>query len=109
MYHGQKCVKTTLIIGRARQLECHFNGGEIEPAMRFIRKHQKKDPLAFINNELKTNITNEQCPPGFGSYMGGVNIMSHEIASRLVNMPAAGKGLKWGNQLAEESNCNKYQ
>lgn len=86
----------------------HMGGGQVEAAMRFLRKQQNTNPHEFLASlqlqedpaEPVADIPDPQKLPGFGQQYGGVDIMAMNLASRLVNMEAAGKALKWGNELA---------
>lgn len=78
----------------------HLGGGEIEPAMRFLRKNQNHS-AEDIFNKLNVSIDNSgQTPPGFGSRYGGIDLLTQNIATQLLSMPAAGTALSWGNELA---------
>jgi citrate synthase len=68
----------------------HQGGGELEDAMRFLRKNQKSDPADLIDFE------NTEKTPGFGQRHGGVDLLAVSIGERLAAMPAAGAALKWG-------------
>lgn len=83
-------------------------GGEVENAMRFLRKYQKTNPsdLQILapdqdvsdqsGDETPTSIT-----PGFGKRHGGIDLIAAGIAARLVKLDAAGKALKWGDDFAK--------
>lgn len=80
----------------------HLGGGEIENAMRFIRKQQNSDP-AFVASELLTQTQPHDLNPphpGFGRYHGGVDLLSASIAKQLLKLDGAGKALTWGNAFA---------
>jgi citrate synthase len=85
----------------------HHGGGEIESAMRFLRKYQKINPaeLAEITPEAGTEACADETPksptPGFGKRHGGIDLMAVEIAARLLKLEAAGKALKWGDAFAK--------
>ena len=78
-----------------------LGGGDIEPAMRFVRKNQNKDPRVCANTALENPMADNRIAPGFGRYFGGVHIMSHEIAHRLLALPGAGKCLQWAQHFTE--------
>ena len=81
-------------------------GGEIESAMRFLRKQQKTDPLVFAESFAENNPSNAadsgSLYPGFGSHYGGVNLLVKNIAAHLRQFEAAGAAVNWGCQLAEQ-------
>lgn len=84
----------------------YMGGGEIEPAMRFFRKHQQRNPVEFVA-EYVANISTEKTETesqqekisaqffGFGVRNGGIEIMASEILQRLVALEGAGKALRW--------------
>lgn len=90
---------STAVLGGA-----YMGGGEIEPAMRFFRKHQQTNPVDFVV-ECLANLSAEKTEPqqekisaqcvGFGVRNGGIDIMASEIAQRLVALEGAGKALHW--------------
>jgi citrate synthase len=77
----------------------HLGGGEIENAMRFLRKYQKTDPfeLQQLMQADETLVT-----PGFGKRHGGIDLLTAGIAERLVALPAAGIALKWGQVFSKQ-------
>lgn len=83
-------------------------GGEIEKAMRFLRKQQNSDPRVFAqsllqkNNLAQADTDDESSLPGFGRHYGGVNLLANNIAARLMELEGAGAALCWGHQLAEQ-------
>ena len=86
----------------------HLGAGEIEGAMRYLRKESKHPP-----KETATRLMIEsQAPdegdwhpvPGFGCRFGGIDIISQRITERLSSLPAAGKCLKWAYEFSRELN-----
>lgn len=83
-------------------------GGEIEGAMRFLRKQQNTDPLVFVesfiqkHNQSQAAVDNGSTVPGFGAHYGGVNLLAKNIATHLLSLEGAGAALRWGCQLAEQ-------
>lgn len=79
----------------------YMGGGEIENAMRFLRKQQNVNAQNFTQT-IFDNLTEKNAEekklltPGFGARNGGIEIMAGEIANRLVKLEGAGKALKWG-------------
>lgn len=83
-------------------------GGEVENAMRFLRKYQKTKPVDWqhlATDQDSADETADEMPtsttPGFGKRHGGIDLMAAGIAERLVTLDAAGKALKWGNEFAK--------
>jgi citrate synthase len=92
---------STAVLGGA-----YMGGGEIEPAMRFFRKHQQKSPVEFVAEYLarlsaektETETQQEKISAeflGFGVRNGGIEIMASEIAQRLAALECAGTALHW--------------
>jgi citrate synthase len=86
----------------------HQGGGEIENAMRFLRKYQKTNPsdlqtLApdLDSSDESTDETPTSSTPGFGKRHGGIDLLAAGIAEHLVKLDAAGKALKWGDEFAK--------
>lgn len=79
----------------------YCGGGDIEEAMRFLRKQHHTDPqqAAGIFMQARQHNEAEACP-GFGEQFGGVDLMAKHIAQQLLTLPAAGDALRWGNQFA---------
>lgn len=83
----------------------HLGGGELEPAMRFLRKHQKQTVSNLFSSLEKPddcNTTEEIKTPGFGSIYSGIDILTQKNADHLLSLPAAGKALQWGNEFAKQ-------
>lgn len=83
----------------------YMGAGEIEEAMRFLRKQQRSSAELFFHS-LPSRITQENdnptenlLTPGFGSRNGGIELMAVELANRLVKLDGAGDALRWGCQL----------
>jgi citrate synthase len=77
----------------------HLGGGEVEEAMRFLRKEVKNDP-----SRTALDLLAAACPPsdgdwhpapGFGSRFGGVDRIAGQMTERLSCLPGAGRCLKW--------------
>ena len=86
----------TAVLGGA-----HRGGGEIEAAMRFLRKHQHDAPTAVAQTILQSRPSADHST-GFGEHFGGVDLMAKTIVQQLLTLPAAGEILRWGDRLAEE-------
>lgn len=84
----------------------YMGGGEIEDAMRFLRKQQSTNAETFLRKNIEEGPDkklHEHVPiPGFGSRNGGIEIMAVELANRLVKLDGAGKALQWGCQFSEQ-------
>jgi len=85
----------------------NFQGaGEVEPAVRFLRKNAKKNPKQVVQTLLDEAVKPAEgdwsIAPGFGSCFGGVDEMAHQLAQQLATQPGSGKLLAWGNEFANE-------
>jgi len=85
----------------------NFQGaGEVESAVRFLRKNAKKTPKEvahkLIDESIKPIEGDWSIAPGFGSHYGGVDLMAQQLAQQLGTLPGCGKLLTWGNELANE-------
>ncbi len=83
----------------------NFQGaGEVEPAVRFLRKNVKKPPeqvaLALLGEGTKPVEGDWSIAPGFGSYYGGTDLMAEQLAQQLETLPGCGKLLSWGNSFS---------
>lgn len=78
----------------------HEGGGELENAMRFLRKNQHEDPASLARAILRQHSLDNHAT-GFGEHFGGVDLMAKRIAQQLLALPGAGATLHWGNQVAE--------
>jgi len=88
----------------------YMGGGEIEEAMRFLRKQQNTNADIFVqtlsqessSQNYSQNIADDNSlTPGFGTRNGGIEIMAVELANRLLALEGAGKALQWGCALNE--------
>lgn len=83
----------------------HLGAAEVEKSMRFFRKNLKRRPDEIIAEIVlagdKPAEGDWHPVPGFGSRFGGIDVMTQELAQRLVLLPGAGKALKWGCDLAQ--------
>ena len=87
----------------------NFQGaGEVEPAVRFLRKNAKKPPkqvaLSLLDENAKPTTGDWSIAPGFGSYYGGVDLMAEQLAQQMATLPGCGKLLAWGNELSHALN-----
>lgn len=84
----------------------YLGGGEIENAMRFLRKHQSSSVHELLVQWTDAGALPEMCAEygiyGFGQKYGGVDLLTQSIASQLLALPGAGNCLRFGQQLA---NC----
>lgn len=85
----------------------YMGAGEVEDAMRFLRKHQDSDASQLVQDlriSLATQCSMQESTlaPGFGSRNGGIELMAVELANRLAKLDGAGKALRWGCQLNEQ-------
>ncbi|MGH1485145.1 MAG: citrate/2-methylcitrate synthase [Cellvibrionaceae bacterium] len=89
----------------------YLGGGEIEPAMRFLRKGKKNNPDEYAQTLLDENQhthpqtdNEESIAPGFGSRFGGIDLITHTITEQLLTLKGAGPTLQWAHQLSLQLN-----
>ena len=85
----------------------NFQGaGEVEPAVRFLRKSAKKPPkevaLSLLDKCTKPTEGDWSIAPGFGSYYGGKDLTAQQLVQQMATLPGCGKLLAWGNDFAYE-------
>lgn len=91
----------------------YLGGGEIEPAMRFLRKNKNLLPADCAQTLLK-NIRDEETKnanivaPGFGDRFGGIDVMTQTIAKHLLSLNGTDTTLHWANQFVEAINPSGY-
>lgn len=78
----------------------HLGAGEVEPAMDWLRKQRKHDPLQ-VAHELISNAPpplegDWHIVPGFGRRFGGVDPLATRIANHLNTLPGNHETLSWG-------------
>ena len=82
----------------------YLGAGEIEEAMRFLRKSSRQnaaDVATRMISEMQPSKEGDcQVAPGFGSHFGSIDIMPTKIADKLISMPGRGKVLCWGQEFA---------
>jgi citrate synthase len=83
----------------------YLGGGAIESCMRFLRKQQNTHPQDFVRDiQLQypslQDVDLEQVAPGFGRRHGGIDLLTKNIAERLLQLEGSGKALKWGAELS---------
>lgn len=74
---------------------------EVESCLRFLRRHRKSTAQQVLDTQLKKNGTPQAVAPGFGSRYGSCDPWPNQVARQLLELPAAGKNLEWGQQFAE--------
>jgi len=82
----------------------HLGAGEIEGAMRFLRKQSKKPPEQVVETLLSTAIRPPEgdwhITPGFGSRYGGIDLMPDKTARSLAALSDEWKILRWGCEFS---------
>ena len=82
----------------------YLGGGDIENAMRFLRKHQSASPQGTLQQWLAAGGVPEQLSShgiyGFGQRHGGIDLLTHSLAEQLLALAGAGDALRWGHALA---------
>lgn len=90
----------------------HLGSGEVRESMRFIRRHRNKTPEEVVERLVAVDELpvegDYHIAPGFGTRFGGIDIMSARIASKLLELNAASKGLNWGAGFAEKLRSYGY-
>ncbi len=86
----------------------HLGAAEVEPAMNWLRKHRKHDPLQvarkLIENSTPPTESDWHIVPGLGSRFGGVDLMAAKIANHLSTLPGEHETLTWGCTFANALN-----
>lgn len=73
--------------------------GQLEAAMRFLRKAYRKAPAAVVQS---CDWRAEEDPsPGFGQHYGGIDLLTSGLAKALAQEVAAGEVLQWAYEFAE--------
>lgn len=84
---------------------------EIEPSMRFLRKHRTQHP-----KDVATELLAQTAPPadgdwhiapGFGSRFGGIDCMPTKIADHLATLTSNNQTLLWGCDFAKALNSHQ--
>jgi len=82
----------------------HLGGGQVDAAIRFLRKEQKNDPAncaaELLNVQSAPDRGDWQIAPGFGSRYGGIDPLPQSIASEITALSGSGPALKWGCDFA---------
>ncbi len=84
----------------------YLGGGEIEPAMHFLRKQQKNDPITVANTLLNDYNNGDSIAPGFGKRFGGIDVMSQHIIEQLLLLEGSKPILEWAEQFAKALQSN---
>lgn len=82
----------------------HLGAGEVEPAMRFLRKHARQPVEKVVEELLQSSICPDEgdwhIAPGFGSRFGSVDIMPCKMARSLAEQTEGLKLLNWGCEFS---------
>lgn len=84
-----------------------FGAGEVEDAMRFLRKERKKEPAQTARGLMRQFNTTEgdiHLAPGFGSRFGGADPFLPKLAETLLDLPGVKDNLSWGQKFVEALN-----
>lgn len=76
--------------------------GEIEAAMRFLRKSCKQSPEIIAEQSLKQVNEDGQPCPGFGLHYGGIDLLTAGLAKRLLSLSGAGEVMRWAEKFVEQ-------
>ena len=75
--------------------------GEIEAAMRFLRKSCKQSPDVVAQQLLKHVNEDGQPCPGFGLHYGGIDLLTAGLAKRLGLLSGAGDVMHWAEKFVD--------
>jgi citrate synthase len=78
----------------------HLGAGEIDGAMKFLRRSKKYNPEEHAKKILNQPAENERVAPGFGSRFGGIDLISQQMAEQLLNHSPPESLLHWGHQFS---------
>jgi citrate synthase len=89
----------------------HLGASEVEPAIRWLRKHVRRSPAEVASELLNASSHEEEgdnhIAPGFGSHYGGIDQIIASIAEQLLTLPAAGKIMRWADEFSRAlAPCN---
>lgn len=83
----------------------YLGGGEIENAMRFLRKQQSSPALELFRRWADQGASPDTLVThgiyGFAQKHGGVDLLMQSIADHLSKMSGAGDCLRWGQDFAQ--------
>lgn len=82
----------------------HLGAGEVEPAIRWLRKNVKLNPESLAE-ELASGLPGERegdvhLAPGFGSQFGSADSLVIQVADELLSLAGAGRIMEWGNRFS---------
>jgi citrate synthase len=102
---GKTDIALVLPIGLTIMSGAHLGAGEIEPAMRWLRKHTKENPAEAASNLLQqADFCSEgdlHICPGFGSKYGGIDEYATRAADELCTLAAAGEVMRWADTFSK--------
>jgi citrate synthase len=82
----------------------HAGAGDVEAAMRFLRRYLDSDPAQVAEGLLQQTGTEQDeawlQAPGFGRRFGDIDRLPQQVAERLAALPGCGPGLRWGCRFA---------
>jgi citrate synthase len=82
----------------------YLGGGEIESAMRFLRRQKNNNPITTATHLLEEHDASDSIAPGFGKRFGGIDVMSHSIVERLLLLEGNKPVLEWSATFASTLN-----
>jgi citrate synthase len=78
---------------------------DVSASMRFIRRHAREAPAilaeSLLDSKPRPAEGDWRIAPGFGSHFGGVDLIPQRMASGLMDLPASGEALRWGQAFAD--------
>lgn len=83
----------------------HLGAGEVEPAMRFLRKNLKTDPTATARalidaSSVASSPDDVHIVPGFGRRYGAIDEMPRRLAKMLLTLPGSGTAMRWADEFS---------
>lgn len=86
----------------------HLGAAEVEPAMNWLRKKRRYDPLQVARELIASSTPPTEgdwhIVPGLGSRFGGVDPIAAKIANHLATLPGKHETLTWGCTFANALN-----
>jgi citrate synthase len=78
---------------------------DVSASMGFIRRHARKAPTMLAESLLASHKRPAEgdwrIAPGFGSHFGDIDIVPQKLAASLIEFPASGEALRWGQAFAD--------
>lgn len=79
----------------------HLGASEVHDAIRFIRKHWRKDPKVCADLLRKETSVDDKIAPGFGKLYGGIDPYAQSVADCLLEVCPDSDAFKWANAFSQ--------